>query len=200
MDLSKLPKLSESPAPPPPVQDETPAPAPQPIDYGHGPTIGVSIGAEVWVSLIIGIIFLMLGFNFARYAFTTMSGHAYHTHVDWTDGPKAGTEVAYPDLTGDVIWNDSALFIFGVALILEAIVLFIAGTNSTLKRPLVGFAAFIAAAATLLNLIAAAKMFSDGIMPLVSLLAVAFGGYMAAYEWKLYVALRPRPAPSLTGR
>src|SRR5438552_17397003 len=126
MDLSKLPKLSESPAPPPPAHDETPAPASQPIDYGHGPTIGVSIGAEVWVSLIIGIIFLMLGFNFAHYAITTMTGRTYHTHIDWTDGPKAGSEVTYPELAGDGMWNDSALFFSGVGLIPEAVVVLIA--------------------------------------------------------------------------
>ena len=190
MDLSKLPKLSESA--PPPAPSQQPAPAPSPVDYAHRPDIGTSIGAEVWISLIIGLIFIMLGFNFARYLVTTASGRTYHTGINWVEGEREGTEVAYPQLQGDVIWNDSALFLFGVALLLEAAVLLVAGTSLTLKRPLVGVAAFIAAAATLINLIAAGKMFSDGIMPLVSLMAVAFGGYMAAYQWKLFKALAPR--------
>src|SRR5437762_13437465 len=134
MDLSKLPKLSESPAPaeapaPPTASSASPA-----VDYAHRPDIGTSIGAEVWISLIIGLIFIMMGFNFARYVFATASGKTYHTNIQWTDGPKAGTEVAYPELSGDVIWNDSALFLFGVALLLEAVVLFVAGTRLMVKR------------------------------------------------------------------
>jgi len=44
--------------------------------------------------------------------------------------------------------------------------------------------------AAALNLIVAVKLLGIGIMPLMSALAVAFGGYMAVYEWKLLQQLR----------
>ena len=191
MDLSKLPKLSDSP-PPPPAPETEPAAQPTTLPHRHQ-DLGVSIGAEVWIGVIFGLIFIMLGINFAKYSFAVLTGREYHTNVNWMEGEKAGTEVKYPELVGDAIWNDSSLFLFGVALVLEAIVMAIAGTGVKFKRPLVGLAVLIAAAATLLNLIAAGKMFNDGIMPLMSLLAVAFGGYMTIYLWKLHQQLRPFP-------
>jgi hypothetical protein len=193
MDLSKLPKLSDSPPPPSPPEPEREAPtANQPTALPHRhEDLGISVGAEVWIGAVFGLIFIMLGINFAKYSLAVLTGREYHTNVTWTEGERAGTEVKYPELMGDVIWNESSLFLFGVALVLEAIVMGIAGTGVRIKRPLVALAVLIAAAATLLNLIAAGKMFSDGIMPLMSLLAVAFGGYMTIYLWKLYQQLRP---------
>src|SRR5439155_8780801 len=112
MDLSKLPKLSESPAPAPPPPDADQPIAAAPSAPPNREEIGTMIGAEVWISLIIGLIFVMLGFNFAKYSFALLTGRQYHTHVDWQSGPKAGNEVAYAELEGDAIWNDSALFVF----------------------------------------------------------------------------------------
>jgi hypothetical protein len=146
MDLSKLPKFSQTQQPHAPARTETnDAPAPAPVaraphcvqcglplrpgarfcDACGAPTAvdtGVPPGnaADAWISAIIGFIFLIIGKNFGAYLFSLITRQPYHTGVNWVSGDKAGTEVAYPDLEGFVIWTDSAMFIFGIALLLEA--------------------------------------------------------------------------------
>ena len=112
MDLSKLPKLSETP--PPPVTPEKPLPDHKPIpDYGP-PAPSEMVGAEVWVSAIIGLIFLLLGRRFAIYLLSILSGKAFHTGINWISGAKAGQEVGYRELEGFVFYNESAMFVFGL--------------------------------------------------------------------------------------
>jgi hypothetical protein len=193
MDLSKLPKFSQSP--PPPAEEKADAateqsampPAAIPVDYGHSPSPG--IGAEVWISVIIGLIFLMIGWNFARYTGCVLTGQVYHTNVNWTAGPKAGSEVKYTELEGSVFWNDSAMFLFGLALVMEAAVLLAVHANARFAKPLIAAGWFLAFFATAYNVVVAAILFQAGVMPLMSLLAVAFGGYMAMYLWKMLQAM-----------
>ena len=151
-----------------------------PVDVQPG------IGAEVWVSAIVGIILMLVGMNFAKWAITTMAGGTYHTTVNWTAGPKAGQEVAYWELDGFAALQDCGLFLFGLAMVLEAIVLVVVHSQVRAKRPLLAVALLITLTATILNLLVSAKLLSAGVLPLMSLLAVAFGGYIIAYEWRLF--------------
>ena len=208
MDMSKLPRLSQTnkddaptpvpggtPAPPVPDPDRT-VPDYQPRDrggYDRGYDPGYSVGAEVWISVILGIVFMFIGWNFARYAATTLTGGTYHTHVNWTAGEKAGQEVAYYELQGGTAHTDSAMFLFGLALVLEAVAMLIAHTGVPGKRAFVGFALFVTLLATAYNLFVMVKLFGMGITPLMSVIAVAIGGYMATYQWRLFKQVSARP-------
>src|SRR5688572_6393201 len=102
MDISKLPRMSETNkhAPPPtepaaaadagdqPARRELP-----PASYQSYEAARPGVGAEVWLSLIIGLILMMVGWTFARWAIATLTGQTFHTNVNWTAGPKAGQEV-----------------------------------------------------------------------------------------------------------
>ena len=143
------------------------------------------VGAEVWVSAIIGLIFLLLGRRFAIYLLSILSGKAFHTNVNWISGAKAGQEVGYRELEGFIYYNESAMFAFGLALIFEAAVLAVLNRNIPGKRPLIFLAMIIAGLATAYNLTVALMLFTIGTLPLFSLLAVAFGGYIVVLEWRM---------------
>jgi len=201
MDISKLPRLSNTDAPPPPPQPADPGStgptAPRPVEQlAVAPQQPQSIGgggggAEVWLSAILGLVFVMLGRNFATYLVSRMVGSVYHTGVSWTAGPLEGQEVAYPDLQGFVMLNDAAMFLFGLTLLVEAAVIAVVGTSFKFQRPLVAFALALAVAATAFNLYVTIRLFGANVMPIFSLLAVAFGGYIAFY---LRTVLRQMPA------
>src|SRR5688572_15418860 len=114
MDLSKLPRLSETPPTPPGPADVPPARQDAPSTPGHSaapprtpPVIPgeihpdytieyrPAIGAEIWISAVIGLIFIMMGWTFARYLVATATGKPFPTNVTWVEGEKAGTEVSY---------------------------------------------------------------------------------------------------------
>src|SRR5439155_5524966 len=98
---------------------------------------------------------------------------------------------SYSELEGFVFYNESAMFAFGLALVFEAAVLAIINRNIPLKRPLISLAMLVAALATVYNLIVALMLFTTGTLPLFSLLAVAFGGYIVVLEWRM---LQKQPA------
>lgn len=198
MDLSKLPKLSQSP--PPPADEPSDAPA-SPVPVQPYPPPGafvneLSVGAEIWIAAIFGLIFMMLGANFGKYAIATLTGQTYHTGVNWgDDGPNTG-EVPYTQLYGHVWLSDSAMFFFGLALIVEAIFLFAANKNSRHRNALLTTACVFAWFAVAYNVFACAVLFNAGIQPIMSLLVVAFGGYGAFYLTGLRRALRDIPPAS----
>jgi hypothetical protein len=206
MDLSKLPRMSKTDRPPNDPEDaplvaetaEVPPAAPpaapvRPVEEVYEPgTAG--IGAEVWLSAVIGLICLLMGRNFAGWLLARLTGRTYHTGVNWVEGPRAGTEVAYTELLGAPIWTDSAMFLFGLALMFEAVVLATVHSRFRAKRPLLVVALAVAVVATAYNVFVALRLLMDGALPLMSLLAAAFGGYIAAHEWALLKRL-PRSRP-----
>ena len=125
-----------------------------------------------------------------------LAGREYHTEINWNIGPNAGQEVAYWDLTGGMAWAETGIFLFGVAMILEALALAIVSSRVGGKRPVVVASLGVVVIATIINLVAAFKVFNVGAIPTISGLAVAFGGYMAMYQWKLLRLLNTgRSAP-----
>lgn len=220
MDLSKLPKLSQTPAPPGQTSapadvgdDGTPPPAVATSPYTvwcrecHVPNLpgsrfcagcggkmkadtdsplGVAMGAEVWISAALGVLFMLLGRSFGGWLLAKATGETYETGYIWPDSsPLAGQPVAYWDLDGFVALTESAIFLFGFAMLLEAVALAVVYSRFRAKRPVLVLALLIAAAATIYNLVVSITLFQAGIMPLYSLFAVAFGGYMLACEWRL---------------
>src|SRR5690349_10232233 len=103
MDLSKLPKLSETdkhaPPPPPPEAARSAETLPYDPPYNAPPT-GFDLGAQVWLSAILGIVFMLMGRSFASFLIAKVTGQPYHTNATWTAGPNAGQEVAYYELQG----------------------------------------------------------------------------------------------------
>ena len=210
MDLSKLPKLSQTP-------QQTDAPAPDPglaeaaTDFcrqcgvplrpgarfcdGCGATTAVRTPAsasmaEAWISGIIGVIFMLLGKTFAAYVFSLITRQPFHTGINWASGEQAGTEVTYPQLQGLVIWTDSAMFIFGLALVMEALAIALSRSGLRVASLLTPLALLVAVLATLYNLVVVIMLFSQGILPILSLLAVAFGGYLVMSQWTVFRASR----------
>jgi hypothetical protein len=61
-----------------------------------------------------------------------------------------------------------------------------------LRRVTIAVALAMTLAAVFYNLVTCAVLFHDGITPLISMLAVGFGGYMALSEWLMLRAARSR--------
>jgi hypothetical protein len=185
MDLSKLPKLSDTQSQAPPV-----APAPvepfqppgpsrsQTMDYRPGER-QIGVGVDIWISLVIGLLLLMMGASFGKYALASLRHQPYHTNVNWTSGPKDGTEVAYFELEGYTALSDMGIFLFGAMLLAEAAAKFLLLIKpGTLSKAFLILATLLTAGTTLLNVYAALKMFSAGILPMIAVLAIAFGGWI----------------------
>jgi hypothetical protein len=191
MDLSKLPKLSDSrsqdqsssaPLPAEPMERSDPR---QPLDYRQSLN-DPDLGADIWVNVIIGLLLIAMGFTFAKFLFAKLTGQAFHTGVNWTGGPNAGNEVDYFDLEGFTAWTQMGMFLFGVVLLLEA-----ASKAAVVLRPgaasrgILKFALALTLITTALNLYVCIRMLGVGMIPLLSGLAVAFGGWILASEWRM---------------
>jgi hypothetical protein len=139
---------------------------------------------------------MMYGRNFASYLLAKLKGAEFHTGVNWAVGPNAGQEVAYWDLQGATAWTETGIFLFGLAMIMEAVALAIVRSRRGGKRFIVTLSLGVVVLATIINLVTAVKVLNAGPIPLISGLAVAFCGYMAMYQWKLLQLLTPgRTAP-----
>jgi hypothetical protein len=201
MDVSKLPRLSKTsvpgdqPAPAPAASQPTPRVAPDVPDRLDA----ASIGAEVWVAVIVGLILMLIGGNFARYEVGKWTHHPYHTNFNWTEGPKEGQEVDYPELDGLQMYSDSGLFLFGLALMVVAILQLTLVFRPTLARPATVFSLALVVAAVAYNLFVSFKLYSIQILPILSLLCVAFGGFEAFMLYRLIPRPAPVPFPPMSG-
>ncbi len=189
MDMSKLPRLSNThenaPAPSadPAEGESSEVPTARPAQQiGHGS----AFGAEVWLSVVLGIIFMLVGGNFGIYFADRAMNRPFHTHVEWSPGtPLAGQEVAYPDLQGFVMLTDASFFLFGLALFFDGIVLMVSAASSRFHKPMIYLGLAITAVAVAFNVYACGKLMSNGITPLISLLATAFGVYIGIHQWTM---------------
>ena len=201
MDMSKLPKLSQTPAPPAaeesaaaPENASAPVEPRRVVEYRTPVDPGFSVG-EIWFSLIVGVIFLLLGRSFGGYALAKVTGQPHHTGVVWSPGtPLAGQEVSYRELQGNVFLNDSAMFLVGLAIVLDAIVRVAVykGIRAARLLAYLGFA--ITVLATIYNLYAVSVLLKGNVLPLLSLLAVAMGGYISFQQWQTIQMMKQKPA------
>jgi hypothetical protein len=197
MDMSKLPRMSNSPAPPPQPSGD-PAPARAEYQSRVDPAIATAAGAEIWIAAALGVIFMIMGRTFGAYLFATLAGRPFPTGVIWQTGPNAGLEVAYPDLQGFTMLTDASIFLFGLTLVLDAIVLFASAFAAKVRQPLVLFGLTVTVLVTVFNIYVVIKLLSSDITPIISLLACAFGVYIAIYQWNLFRAaraMRETPVP-----
>lgn len=189
MDMSKLPRLSHTTkedAPAAPAADPAPAeplayaggeptrPAPREDYRGYEP----GVGAEVWISIAVGVIVLLMSGRFWQYAFN-------RGNFTWTFNDAQGNPLAYPQTV--FFWGDLAMVAFGFVLVLEGIVLAIA------RRPmLVAAAMTFTILVTMLNVSYLIVMMTRGYgLQIMSAFAVAFGVYIALSQWNLLKAARP---------
>jgi hypothetical protein len=194
MDISKLPKLSKTDAPPaPPSPDEAgaePARAQSIPDYrprgSDDPPLSVG---EIWFSVIVGVVFLLLGGTFARFLVTRITHQPFHTNVNWTAGPKTGQEVEYLELQGRPWLTDAGMFLIGLAIVLDALVRVCMYKQIRAARPLAYLTFAITLGAVLFNLYVVTTLMGS-MLPLLSLLAVAMGGYIAFMQWQIIRVFR----------
>lgn len=205
MDVSKLPKLSQTPAPP--ISDAAPPPpamaaatslqpewcrkchAPNAHNSrfcascgaGLGGSTGaapVEIGAEAWISIAVGAILLLLQPRLLRFVSHKLFG-TFFAPYQLSDG----TEVPYTGQTD--FWSDLAITSFALVLVAEGFVVIFA------RRPTVVLGAFLLTVATTVgNLLYLVLTYSSHGLATYSALAVAFGVYVALYQWRLYQSLR----------
>ena len=137
------------------------------------------------MSLIIGLVVMLMGWGFAKWATATLLGRHYDTGATWQTGTRAGQSVVYWDLIGHQALSESALFLFGLACVLEAAAMAAGYARPGLRTATVSVALLITLLATGYNMVTCVVLFKDGITPMLSLLAVGFGGYMAFAEWAM---------------
>lgn len=193
MDFSQLPKMSKTPSTPTasesatsdeastPLTTDTPkhdVPRPQAIDYRNAYAAPEASFGGVWLSLIAGVIFLALGATFGRFLLAKLSGKDFATGVNWTAGPNEGQPVTYFELQGGTAWTDAGLFLMGVALLLDALILGILAARGKPNRGLVWIAVILTSIAMLINAGVVVHLFSMNILPLTSLIALAVGGFV----------------------
>lgn len=184
MDMSKLPRLSQTNkddaptpipggAPPPPMPSpDRNVPDYQPRDrVAYDP--GHSTGAEVWISIAVGAILLLMFRRLLQYVSHVLFGTFFAPYL-----MPDGTEVPYTSTLD--FWSDLGITAFAFVLIIEGIALAIGR-----RRPgVIWFAFLLTALATLYNLGYLLMTFSRG-FPIISALAVAFGVYIGLYQWNL---------------
>lgn len=184
MDLSKLPKLSQTPAPPSnPTQAEsshTPGGArfsmPQPAFHRDDLLI------DVWISGIVGLLLALFGRHFFAWLIALLSGRVYDTGLIWmeTGAPneKKGVIRYFEVNQGIDAWTDTGFAVMGAALLLEALVLLIAVRGGVVRKPLVAIAIGVGLIGLIANLVACGMLLKFDIMPTFSLLATALGGFV----------------------
>ena len=199
MDLSKLPKLSDTRSQTPPAgpSDQPVAESrPTPVDHASIPRYQPGLGADIWISLCIGILLCYLGGTFGHYAMAKITHRPYHTGLTWdSDGPggKAGDEIAYFNEPGFTAWSDMGIFLFGLILLFDAAAkAMVALRPGTPARAALTVAILLTVVGIVLNMVACAKMFSVGITPLLSGFAVAFGGWILIDHWNALKRTMPR--------
>ena len=211
MDLSKLPgrparddaSSIPDPAATPPLTavsdasdaDETSAAPPPrtvvPIEHWRFSPFALVL------DLLLGAWFVYLGLSFASWAVDHLTGQPFHTGVNWTSGDAAGQEVPYFDLEGGTAWTNMSLFVMGVALLGDAVLL-LAGTvlPPVGRSILIWLAIVVTLSAAIVNLVVCFVVFHLGVFPQYSALAVVIGLWIALDQYRLL----PRPQPASSKR
>ena len=189
MDMSKLPRMSQTPPPPPEVAPEivddagraTPGVAMgqaqrayrQEVDYGTEPSVSL---AEAWISIAIGLILMFVSTAGRFLEYLTSSSFS------WNFTDPSGAPLPYRQTV--FFWGDVAIFAFALLLIIDGLILF------TRKPALVTLALTFTIITVLMNFVYVVRMMNGYGFQLWSALAVAFGVYIALFQWKLLQSLR----------
>jgi hypothetical protein len=202
MDLSKLPKFSAnnpgaSPAMNPqansqgnplrspegnPPPAEKPPENPPPVAQYRSPGIPAApgMGPEIWFNSIVAVLAIFWGRSFAVYLFDQLTGKTFHTGILWTEGDRAGQEVAYPELGPYTMIGDGGLLLFGLIVLLETWLRAMLAMGWRIPRAICLAVLALAVGMTIFNLFVCIACMKSGQVPLTSGLAAAFGGFIVA--------------------
>jgi hypothetical protein len=196
MDMSKLPRLSQTskddaptpvtgpgaaPAPPQPApaayDDERDPRRYDPRDYDAG------VGGEVWISIAVGLILLLVFRRLLQYISHLLFGTNFAPYLmpDGTTVPYTSTPDFYSDL---------GVTMFALVLIVEGVALAIGRRRPGVVAAALGLTVLV----TLYNLGYLIVTIGGG-LPIVSAFAVAFGVYIAMHQWSLLKASRASAPP-----
>lgn len=199
MDYSKLKPMSQTPPPPPP--GNAGGQAGSSVGPSAGPSVdpsfdpsrpsGVSptqVGyvspradwgdtstVSIWISLVVGVICVLMGLRFIRWAIITATGGTFSTGVNWVAGPKAGEAVDYWQLDGFAAHTELGFFAMGGVLLLDALLMMSARRGRS-PGMLLGVAIMCTGACLLYNLGLAIYLITLGVTPLWSLVVVLIAG------------------------
>jgi hypothetical protein len=194
MDISKLPKLSKTAVP---AENPTEQPNLSPAPDQRPPTMpaGASgnIGPEIWFNAVVGLLLLFWGRQFGVYIFDRFMGREFHTgfFTYWNSDQDHGPEISYPQLAGHAMLTDGGLFLFGAIVLLEAAVKALAGLGYRVPVGIAHAVLGLAIVSTVFNLFVCYKFISDGVTPIFSGLAAAFGGFIIADIRRMSMSSRP---------
>lgn len=177
MDLSKLPKMGSTPPPAPPAEPVRTGPE---TSHEPAPVDAMALG-WVWITIILGLLFIFFGMNFAKWSVANLAGKPFPTGVEWAAGEKRGQQVEYWELQGHTALAEMGQFILGVSLILEAIILAWVLRRWRGWRIALHLAIGIALLATAINAYATIRVMIFGLPPIVSLVALALSGLGVFY-------------------
>ncbi|MGH7176029.1 MAG: hypothetical protein ACREJC_01495 [Tepidisphaeraceae bacterium] len=166
MDVSKLPKLSQT-DPPPPVEDHTPQPG----------KFQSSTAAEIWLPVALGVILLLMYPRWLQWATSRIFGTRFSEFM------LDGAVVPYQTLPD--FWSDLGTTSFGIVLIVEGIALALSRS-----RHVLWFSFGLICAATGYNFIWLIVSFSKHGLAIISAFAVVFGVYIAMSLWSRLSEMR----------
>jgi hypothetical protein len=202
MDISKLPKLSKTNQAAPSNEQANETASAEPVPPVKEKVIYVEHampgGPEAWISLAMGLLFLLMvpttltyisskvfGTTFTPFADPTRPFPAKCDFIQYTDG----TRLYYRDMSQ--FWSDLVITLFAIVLIIDGII--IASRVRNLRVAIAAFVLTILVVAA--NLFYLVRTFSGGIA-LMSAVAVAYGIYIAIFQWRLIQILKHRRSAS----
>jgi len=165
MDMSKLPRLSNTPVPPPAAPEPKPA-----QNAGYGPARAPLSGiAEAWLSFAIAAFLLFTNTRLEHYL-------VYRDNVNDLTDLNTGVVTPYLQTAGFKV--DLGITVFAVALVIDGLVLLLPRRAWSLMT-LIG----LTLATAVLNLWVIASCWNPYGLQYLPALAVALSGYMAIVQW-----------------
>jgi len=178
MDMSKLPRLSNTPTPPTPEPKPEARPAPIP-DYGRAPAPLSGI-AEAWLSFVIAAFLLFMYPNLLKYL------HHPGNQFDATDS-TTGANIPY--LQSAFFKMDLGITIFAAVLAIDGLVLLLPRRAWLLMTLLA-----VTLATAVLNIWVVWTSYGLVGLAVAPALAVALSGYMALVQFAALAEMRVNSA------
>ncbi len=188
MDLSKLPKLSQSPEPPPSSTDPAPPAAKRVV-----PRLSIAdLGLDILVFVALGAIFMMLGPSFGGWLIAKIRGVPYETGVVWSPGtPKENQPVELFELSGGTGWLYMGLWTLGACLVVSALLMLLMLVLPRLTKSLLLFTILFCVGGAIANVVAIIMQVQAGYtQPILSVVGVLAGGMCAFFPGRHLMDMR----------
>ncbi|HEX8340236.1 MAG TPA: hypothetical protein VF624_04940 [Tepidisphaeraceae bacterium] len=186
MDLSKLPKLSESPAPRG-VVSGVDAPEAHATESAAPPLRMIDVGFDIALLIGFGAILMMLGAPFGGWLKAKLGGQPYDTGNVWSGGPNDGRPVELFELQGGTGWLYAGEWVAGAAMIGAALLLAAAAMLKLARGKSLVAAAALCGIGVISNGAAAGAAVAEGVQPIQSLLLLllcgVFGYSLMRHKW-----------------